>query len=157
MKTEEIFINSINVKEVRNIKDLDIPLDRLERKHLIFTGKNGSGKTTLLLELKKFLENVFNGQYQEREQQKSNLDHFKSEVTSLINSVPENDSRLVKFHQNIDSINNWLERFGGIDIEFTNDHKITNATKKGTFLIAYFDAKRKASLQIPSGITKVPH
>ncbi len=156
MKTEEIFINSINVKEVRNIKDLDIPLDRLERKHLIFTGKNGSGKTTLLLELKKFLENVFNGQYQEREQQKSNLDHFKSEVTSLINSVPENDSRLVKFHQNIDSINNWLERFGGIDIEFTNDHKITNATKKGTFLIAYFDAKRKASLQIPSGITKVP-
>ena len=58
-----IFINNIKVKEVRNIKEFDIPLSESSRKHLILTGRNGSGKTTLLLEIDRFLENVFNGQY----------------------------------------------------------------------------------------------
>jgi len=156
MKTDEIFINNINVKDVRNIKDLNIPLDKSDRKHLIFTGKNGSGKTTLILELKKYLENVFNGQYHRRAQQEKQLANLKSQVSSLENSVPDNDSRLVQANQNIHNINSWLKSFGGIDIDFTNSHKITNETQKGTFLIAYFDAKRAATLQIPNGITKVP-
>jgi predicted ATPase len=44
----ETFITHIQVKQVRNVSDLDIPLSEHERKHLIITGKNGSGKTSLL-------------------------------------------------------------------------------------------------------------
>jgi predicted ATP-binding protein involved in virulence len=134
---------------------LEIPLDKSERKHLIFTGKNGSGKTTLLLELKKYLENVFNGEYQKKLEQETLLDNLKSKVSFLNKSVPENDSQLVNTNQIIHNVNNWLRHFGGIDIDFTNSHKITIKTQKGTFLIAYFDAKRAATLQIPKGITKV--
>jgi hypothetical protein len=44
----EIFITKISVRNVRNIKNLDIVLSDRERKHLILTGKNGSGKTSVL-------------------------------------------------------------------------------------------------------------
>lgn len=71
--SNEIYINKIKIKEVRNIKGFEIPLSGSLRKHLILTGKNGSGKTTLLLEINRFLENVFNGQYANWDQQKHNL------------------------------------------------------------------------------------
>jgi predicted ATPase len=45
---DELFITKISVRDVRNIKDLEIVLSDHERKHLILTGKNGSGKTSLL-------------------------------------------------------------------------------------------------------------
>lgn len=44
----EIFITKVIIKEVRHLKDLEIPLSDTNRKHLILTGRNGSGKTSVL-------------------------------------------------------------------------------------------------------------
>jgi predicted ATP-binding protein involved in virulence len=51
----DTFISKIHIKEVRHIKDLEIPLSETEPKHLILTGKNGSGKTSVLEETAKSL------------------------------------------------------------------------------------------------------
>ncbi|QHS62377.1 AAA family ATPase [Chitinophaga agri] len=53
-----IFVTSINIDEVRNIKQLQIPLSSDERKHLIITGRNGSGKTSLLIAIKLYLNEI---------------------------------------------------------------------------------------------------
>lgn len=155
MDSQEIFINHIKVKHVRNIKDLEIPLDTSERKHLIFTGKNGSGKTTTLLAIKSFLDEVLSKTYQNWEQQQLNLKHYEDQLNLLTNSASINNLELLQIKQEIDRIYSSLEKFGGIEIDFTNSHEVTSKARGGHFLIAYFDAKRTASLRIPQGITKV--
>ena len=45
---QDIFITNINIEKVRHLKNIEIHLSDIERKHLILTGKNGSGKTSLL-------------------------------------------------------------------------------------------------------------
>jgi predicted ATP-binding protein involved in virulence len=51
----EIFIQSIDIKQVRHLHNIHIPIAENERKHLILTGKNGSGKTSVLEEIRDFL------------------------------------------------------------------------------------------------------
>ncbi|SFN49706.1 AAA domain-containing protein, putative AbiEii toxin, Type IV TA system [Chitinophaga sp. YR627] len=53
------FITAITINEVRNIRELKIPLSSSERKHLILTGKNGSGKTSVLEGLRDSLQRLF--------------------------------------------------------------------------------------------------
>lgn len=155
MESKEIYINKININSVRNINDFNIPLSNSRRKHLILTGKNGSGKTTLLLEIKKFLDKVFDGSYQAYEQQKVNSKNFSNQSYSLEGKVPENDSRLLQAKKQLKYTNDWLEGFGGIEVGFTESHKISTEATEGKFLIAFFDAKRMTNLQIPNGINKV--
>ena len=45
---EQTFLTVINIEKVRHLKNVQIPLDKESRKHLILTGKNGSGKTSVL-------------------------------------------------------------------------------------------------------------
>lgn len=52
---KDAFITGIDVKKVRNIRDLKISLDENERKNLIITGKNGCGKTSLLEAMRAFV------------------------------------------------------------------------------------------------------
>lgn len=45
---EQTFLTAIEIKKVRHLENISIPLDKEKRKHLILTGKNGSGKTSVL-------------------------------------------------------------------------------------------------------------
>ncbi|MCP5046807.1 MAG: AAA family ATPase [bacterium] len=48
-RLNDVFITELNIKKVRHLKDIIIPLSQDKRKHLILTGKNGSGKTSVLM------------------------------------------------------------------------------------------------------------
>lgn len=50
------FMTALHIRNVRHLKNIQIPLSQEERKSLILTGKNGSGKTSVLIALEKFLE-----------------------------------------------------------------------------------------------------
>ena len=52
-KEQEVFITDINIRKVRHLENIHIPLSKDQRKHLILTGKNGSGKTSVLESFKK--------------------------------------------------------------------------------------------------------
>ncbi|KJU83134.1 ATPase AAA [Candidatus Magnetobacterium bavaricum] len=56
MTDEDIYITRVNIHSVRHLKDIEIPLSEIERKHLIFTGINGSGKTSVLEAIKEYLD-----------------------------------------------------------------------------------------------------
>ncbi|NOQ63750.1 MAG: AAA family ATPase [Methyloprofundus sp.] len=150
MDSEEIFINRIKINEVRNIKDLDIPLSATERKHLIFTGKNGSGKTSVLLALQMFLVQVMHNAHKSYEEYTFHLNALQEQL-----NIESNQLRAAQLKGKIDAYKNQLSIFGGIEINFKNATNISLESKQGNFLIAYFDAKRTASLSTPNGITKV--
>ena len=60
---EDIFITDIRIDHVRHLRNIDIPLSKTARKHLILTGKNGSGKTSVLdeaAELAGYLSSINN-------------------------------------------------------------------------------------------------
>jgi len=59
---EQLFITSLNIKKVRNLKDISIPLSENHVKHLILTGKNGSGKTSVAEALARYLDKIFTGE-----------------------------------------------------------------------------------------------
>lgn len=52
---EQAYLTEINIKQVRNLKDIRIELSQNEKKHLLLTGINGCGKTSVL----KAIENSF--------------------------------------------------------------------------------------------------
>jgi predicted ATP-binding protein involved in virulence len=70
----EVFISEINIRDLRNIKDLKIFLSSSEAVNLILTGKNGSGKSTLVAEL-----------YRELKIRKEK-NHSRSKCATLISS-----------------------------------------------------------------------
>ena len=126
----ENFITHIRVNQARKVKDLDIPLSKDKRQHLIITGKNGSGKTGLLLELEKFLRSSFSRSY--------------SQVLESYNSSGVDIYERVKFED-------FLARFRGTDITFA--HK--NLFRSKALLFLFFGAKRSSIMEVPKGIEKI--
>ncbi len=139
----ETFITKINVKESRGgVRNLKIELSEKDRQHLIITGKNGSGKTSLLEEIKKFLSQIENGNYQEYVMLKQSIqnDNFKNAYRTL--AQPSQLKDIIK-------------QFGGVELSFSNKGVIGNQYQKGEFILAYFGAKRTDKMTVPTNVEKV--
>lgn len=89
------FIQKLTVKDVRDIKNFDIPLDDNERKHLIITGKNGSGKTSLLHEINSLLNKLIANQFAQITQ------ILNQNIPSLQNAIDSTQKEIQKFEHNI--------------------------------------------------------
>ena len=76
----EYFIKNINIKNVRNIENLEILLSDEKRKHLIITGKNGSGKTSTLLAINNLLNKLLSNQFTQIEQMKKNILQYTAHI-----------------------------------------------------------------------------
>lgn len=148
---KHIFIKNIKINKIRNISNLDIPLSDVARKHLILTGKNGSGKTTLLLELKLFLDKVFNGKYNIY---KSQLDNLKT-LESTLPRLSEGSFQYEKSKQTLKTLDKYFKDYSGLELDLNAEEAVVSEIAEGNFLVAYFDAKRVANLAVPSGINKV--
>jgi predicted ATP-binding protein involved in virulence len=158
---EEIFVSEINVKDTRCVKNLSIPFSDSQRKHLIITGKNGCGKTSLLLELNTYLNNLLNGQRQQRRDNIKMLEFFKTQLTkelSKLESAPSDSNinqKIAKLRLNIKQRENWFKNFGGSQINFKNEHLLWEKVNKGTFIIIFFESERHTNMKVPSGINKI--
>lgn len=84
---EQLFIKNIEIKIVRHLKDISIPLSENQIKHLILTGKNGSGKTSVVEALARYLDKVFTG---ERENAFRNCQkELDIQLNKKIENIPE--------------------------------------------------------------------
>jgi predicted ATP-binding protein involved in virulence len=148
----ENFITEIKIENSRNVFNLDIPLSSEKRQHLILTGKNGSGKTSLLLELNKYLSKIDSGESKDYTKNLKQLERFKEDLKN--NSL--NEKQIFDLKRNINDYENWILKFGGAKIKFSNtDENISTKCKSGEFLLAFFDSKRYTNLIVPIGINKV--
>jgi predicted ATP-dependent endonuclease of OLD family len=152
---EEIFIKNIKINNVRNIKDYLIPLSDDKKCNLIITGKNGSGKTSLLRELKRFLTQVTNGALEHYQNQLTELDQYKKRKKQLSANSNTTEAQIQQADNQIRSLENWFDQFGGTNIEFNQPLIIPNKFKSGDFIVAFFEAKRNTTLKVPTGINKI--
>jgi AAA15 family ATPase/GTPase len=124
----DTFITHIKIGKVRDIVDLEIPLSKAERQHLIVTGRNGCGKTSLLLALNDCFTIMF-GQWVPIVEQHSDP-----------NNIPQE----------------YLFSYDNSEITFNRRPKMIGNSKSGAFMVAFFSAKRGvAETIIPSGIQQV--
>jgi predicted ATPase len=148
----ENFITKINVENSRNVKDLEIPLSKEHRQHLILTGKNGSGKTSLLLEINKFLTQIDNGNFQHYSNYKTNLTNLENQLKN----TNQTEEKKLQIEISLKGLQDWFLIFGGTKIDFSNsEYAIFENSQKGKFLLAFFDSKRHTNLNIPKGINKI--
>ena len=148
----ENFITHIFVENARNIQNLEIPLSKSVRQHLILTGPNGIGKTSLLLEINKFLSKIEDGSLSRFSQQQKML---KDSEMHLLNQNLDSELKS-SIENNIKSILNWFSSFGGTKIHFSQSEDIiAKKAGNGEFLLAFFDSKRHTNLKLPNGINKV--
>jgi len=91
---QDYFIQNILIKDVRDIKNLQIPLSNDERKHLIITGKNGCGKTSTLLEINNLLNKLIDNGFGTIEKNKNNIEKYKYYIST-------SEKEIQKYEHNI--------------------------------------------------------
>lgn len=60
---DKLFIRSLEIRKVRHLRDIKIPIADKQMKHLILTGKNGSGKTSVVEAVAGYLNNLLNDEF----------------------------------------------------------------------------------------------
>ena len=129
----EYYIKKIHIRQVRHLKDVDIPICENECRHLILTGRNGSGKTSLLEAMRDYFDNFIilqNGIFP------PSNDNFNDYI-NRIEKVESKKELIIQPSFNVD--------FRGM----------LEALFKSKFIIAYFEDERKFSANLAKKIEKV--
>lgn len=84
---KKIFITNLKIRNVRHLKNIEIPLSDKAPKHLIFTGKNGSGKTSVLDAVSHYLDVELSGE--EMKEQRDFLNTARSVSVQFNTTIEE--------------------------------------------------------------------
>ena len=161
----DLFLQKISVKEVRHIKNLEIPINSKDKKHLLLTGKNGSGKTSILEALKNYLKGLENSQL-------SQVDNWINEELEITNRIqkrlirreteemPEetilqNENEIRNLENRKKNLENRLRPFREVIPVFNSFSTVQIRHQSGDFIVAYFDSKRTSQFSNPDGIKKI--
>ena len=155
---EQTFLTDIEIKKVRHLENISIPLDKNKRKHLILTGKNGSGKTSVLEEIVQhfnyILSDSFDSYGELTERQRFYIDRIEeaekiSDLEKRKKSIQEEKRRLEWIE---DKMKNWLE---GVVSNFTSYMVLREKYQKGNFIFAYYKAEREFQVEEYKNIEKI--
>ncbi|MCU0425657.1 MAG: AAA family ATPase [Candidatus Kapabacteria bacterium] len=159
---EELFITKIDIKNVRHLKDITIPLSTETRKHLILTGKNGSGKTSVLNALNFLLDTgVRSQQFNQLDTKLNSIKSYTHAIEQFSLEIEQNPDKKQSISNRDNAIysrkqvENSILWFHQIPVEFTNINKIVLSFLHGEFIIASFAAKRKPQFEASNGVNKV--
>ncbi len=143
------YIKNIHIKQVRHLKDINIPLEKEDYPHLMITGKNGSGKTSLLNAIANHIERVANDRYKYFEDYKSKIEYFQNELK-------ENPQNTLSIEQQLQYYKNQYEFFfSEVTVAFEDVDSLIRKYQDGNFIIAFYEAHRTIKkLQEPKNPTK---
>lgn len=155
---EQVFLTDIEIKKVRHLENISIPLDKEKRKHLILTGKNGSGKTSVLEALVKYFLYITSDDCCSSERANRRYKEYCDELDHLKNQEDSDE----KFEQ----INNaemflrvWEKHFqiwnNGAIANINSVSFLQNKFKQGNFIVAYYKDERKLRVEEYKNIEKI--
>lgn len=149
------FMTALHIRNVRHLKNIQIPLSQEERKSLILTGKNGSGKTSVLIALEKFLEYAVSSSFCSQEQCKSSIAHYENLLVQK--SLTENDK--IKIEQNRKHLTFWKDHLAfwtdGSVAEYSSYADLRAKYQNGNYILAYYGDRREIKVNISDTIEKV--
>lgn len=123
---EQLFITDIQINKLRHLENINIPISKTERKHLIITGKNGSGKTSLLEQLDYFITKL---NFETNSSFNKNIYYQHKDKLDKLNKV----EHAVLIH----SVGNLLKAYPEINVS-----KFTGVDLSKDFVYAYFKSTR---------------
>lgn len=150
----DTYLTGIEIKKVRHLQDISIPLSAEKRKHLILTGKNGSGKTSVLEKLKENLEYIVSKEFQLESESKSMVEFwtkkFNQDGTSdQIKTEKENARKFLSIFQK-----RFLAWTDGVVAQC--DYMILREKyRTGNFIIAYYNATRFSKVEVSNTIEHI--
>lgn len=155
---EQTFLTDIEIKKVRHLENISIPLDKNKRKHLVLTGKNGSGKTSVLEELVQHFTYILSDSFESydelRKKQRFYIDRMKEaekifDLEKRSKSIQE-EKKMLEWVE--DRMKNWLE---GVVSNFTSYMALREKYQKGNFIFAYYKAEREFQVEEYKNIEKI--
>lgn len=150
----DTFLTGIEIKKVRHLQNISIPLSTEKRKHLILTGKNGSGKTSVLEQLKENLEYLVSDRFQFFSEIEKMVNFFKDKLekegeSDEIKSQNESARRSLSIWQN-----NLLAWTDGV-VAQCDYLTLRDKYKAGNFIIAYYSATRFLKVETSNTIEHI--
>ena len=144
------YIKNIHIKQVRHLKDINLPLEKEDYPHLMITGKNGSGKTSLLNAIANHIERIANDSYKNFESYERQIEYFEKHLKK------ENPQNTLSIEQQLQYYKNQYELFfGEVIVAFEDVDSIIRKYQDGNFIIAFYEAHRTIkNLQEPKNPTK---
>ena len=150
----DTFLTGIEIKKVRHLQNISIPLSTEQRKHLILTGKNGSGKTSVLEQLKANLEYFVSNNFELRPQIEKMIQYHKNRLckegaSDEIKSEKEEAQKSLTYWKN--KFLAWTDGVVAQCDYMTLREKYNN----GQFIIAYYKATRFSKVEISNTIEHI--
>ena len=156
------FIKNIHVNKLFHLENFDIPIANTNYPHLIITGKNGSGKTILLNAIADFIDKlktvwlyiaikggtIDSARNELCKESHSDTNKYLAIIDS--NNVIENmleESRNSRAKE-------WKAFFSIVNLEFSDIKYFTQKFKEGNFVLAFYEAYRKADIIEPTNPEK---
>ena len=151
---KSIFIQSIEIENLRHLKNLRIYIDENEKKHLIITGKNGSGKSTVLEAIRGYLKSIEDNYYTMRTDSYSKMKEKEALINQALNERYLNNLNNLEYELN--TYRECRSRYGmNIELDISNSNCVNDKFSNGNLVISYFGARRKSELIIPKGVEKI--
>ena len=143
------YIKNIHIKQVRHLKDINLPLEKEDYPHLMITGKNGSGKTSLLNAIANHIERIANDKHKHFEAYERHIEYFEKQLK-------ENPQNTLSIEQQLQYYKNQYELFfGEVIVAFEDVDSLIRKYQDGNFIIAFYEAHRTIkNLQEPKNPTK---
>ena len=128
---ENTFLTGINIRKVRHLHDIMIPISKVERKNFILTGKNGSGKTSVLESLTKALEYCVSDSYETEGELYKRLSYWQNMLkTKDDTEIGRHEKE--KINNNIELLNKRIENWtDGCNVFCTSISMLREKYKRG--------------------------
>ena len=131
------YIESIEIRKVRHLKNIEIPISEHGLKHLIITGKNGSGKTSLLEAICNNLNYIVSNKYDTLEEINHMIAYYKDQIENLSDSEKDKNQKehyLKGLKVENDKLLNWTE---GAIAKFSSNMEFREKYLKGKIILSY--------------------
>lgn len=150
----DTFLTRIEIKHVRHLRDISIPLATEQRKHLILTGKNGSGKTSVLEALKANLEYLVSIDFTLRSEIEQRLEYSNTKLRQEgIDDTTKKRKEDAK--GNISFWKNKLLKWTDGVVAQCDYMTLREKYNAGDFIIAYYKATRFSKVETSNTIEHI--
>lgn len=155
---EQTFLTKVDIKKVRHLHEISIPLSTESRKHLLLTGKNGSGKTSVLEALVRHLQFIISNQYESEKEIRHSYDFWTTKIENSEHMIESEQNRIEiqKYKRNMLQYFNLLKYWcEGAVAECTSFATLREKYQSGRFILAYYGDNRKFQVEKYTNIEKI--
>lgn len=151
---DKLFIRSLEIRKVRHLENIKIPIADEQMKHLILTGKNGSGKTSVVEAVAGYLDNLLKDEYfADREQWLSIAQNERDQSIQ----THKGEAEIAKLEKEFcEREKEFIQSRKGLDISLNIETPLVFALKADKhYIVAYYRADRIFSAEQPKHVEKV--